>query len=329
MNKKMNLIMEGWRKFVNEAEVADPQAGQQLQKTIDLPVDQFRDQLDALVKQNPKALAVLKAGLLDGSPDDEKVSVVDTAVPVKNLIPTQNEIAYKQSLGGPFGPLQDPNKLREYLEGGSITVKGKPGSTNPVTAEGKYIIDGHHRWSSLFLINPKASLNVVDIKSPKLANDPMKYLKATHMAIAAQLGELPAASAGGINLLDTSVSLEQLKKAIMQDIDTGSNKKAVMSVFAKFGHRDINKISQLIYNNLNLMRAGNKPIANAPGRLSMPQTDDTKGGYKKNLSAGIVNFVDPANTKSQGIIQSKTASVQKESLKKIVRQVIRENLKRK
>lgn len=334
MSKNMNLLMENWRKFLNEDEATNAkirnqygQAAQQLQTFVDQefdsPVPEFRDKLNALLKTNPKVQVALKLGQKDGLPEDEKISVTDTSVPVKSLLPTQNEIAYAQSLGGPFGPLQKVDVLSAFLAGGAVTVKGKPGSTNPVTAEGKYIIDGHHRWSSLFLINSDASLNVVDLKSPKLAADPMKYLKVTHMAIGADVGKLPDAKAGGINLLDSSVSFEQLKQAIEKDINAGANKEAVLQAFAKSGQKDINQIAQRIYKNLEIMRAGNQPVANAPPRVSMPQTDDTKGRYKDILSTGILNYIDPKKAVTSA------APVQKESLEKIVRQVIRENLKRK
>ena len=53
----------------------------------------------AKIISDKKVQAVLKAGLADGDPDDDKLPYSKiSALPVKNLQPTQSEIGFDQSV---------------------------------------------------------------------------------------------------------------------------------------------------------------------------------------------------------------------------------------
>ena len=49
-------------------------------------------------QSDKKVLAILKAGLTDGKPSDEKFNVTNASYSAKDLKPTQNEIGAEESL---------------------------------------------------------------------------------------------------------------------------------------------------------------------------------------------------------------------------------------
>ena len=124
---------------------------------------------ESVAAVDDKVKAVLNIGLKDGDMKDEVINVTATNIPVMKLIPTQSQIGLLDSIGflaflcapGKIGKkgesLDQLVKITSYLSstpdlGGSI-----------VTANGKYIIDGHHRWSGLYMVNPAASIPCFDL----------------------------------------------------------------------------------------------------------------------------------------------------------------------
>jgi hypothetical protein len=306
MSKQMNLLMESWRKFVNEAETAavpDAATAQQLDNIVKMPYEQFVTQF-AKIAADPKVQAVLKYGLKDGQPNDEKLQIVQMNAKVSVLKPTQNEIDLGKSLGF---PLKDLNTFNTYKEGGIVA----PNKAKIVTAEkGKYIIDGHHRWSQVYCINPDTVIEAIDITIP--GADPTLYLKIVQMSIAADIQKIVVNKVDGTNLLTVD------DKTLMSFVQKNSIPEVVQSAGG------LDKLQSLIVTNKNKMKTGNQPVPGAPKRDFMPQTDDAKNWTTK-ASSGEINFKDTAKLAAAATVPS----VQKESLKKIVRQVIRENLKRK
>ena len=100
---------------------------------------------------DPKVQAVLKGGLADGDPNDDKLPYTRANIPVGDLKPTQKEIGFDQSV---LNNLTDQYGSLKSFFTGTANVGGPI-----VTYAGEYIIDGHHRWSQVFAANPKASAN--------------------------------------------------------------------------------------------------------------------------------------------------------------------------
>jgi hypothetical protein len=61
-----------------------------------------------------------------------------------------------------------------------------------------------------------------------------------------------------------------------------------MEIFASKGYKDINAINKLIWTNIQQLQQ-RKPVAGAPQRPIMPQTDPAKG-FADKLKKGLVNF---------------------------------------
>jgi hypothetical protein len=214
-NKQTKLLFENWREYLEE-QLPTKNSVNQVSKLVSLPyqefVAKFRQQIS-----DPKIMAVIKAGLQDGAPQqDDQIKVEEgVGVPIMQLSPTQNEVVFDKSLGGKFGPLQNPDLLQKMLNGGDVLVPAAPDATKfAVTAEKKYIIDGHHRWSSLFCINPKANILCIDLTFSKPLN-PLTYLKITQMAIAVDRGTITSAKGGGVKLTKTT-SMQKYQNRLQQ-----------------------------------------------------------------------------------------------------------------
>lgn len=177
---------------------------------------------------------------------------------VSGLKPTQNEIVLDKSLSY---PLQDPMTVKSYLSGGVVAVAGK----SIVTAGGgKFVIDGHHRWSQVYCINPDAKIKALDLP----ITDPIKALKATQIGIAAQIKKIPKSTGGGVNLF--TINEVALKKYV---VDTITDQ--VVQVFKLLGKGDTpDVIADYIWGNVELLKKNSKPVQGAPKRDLMPQTDD-------------------------------------------------------
>lgn len=201
-DKKFNLIIENWKKFLNEQEQIDPEAAQKLDKIVKLPYEQFVTQLKS-VASDPKVQAVLNAGLTDGLPDDEKMRIQQISPQVTKLKPTQNEIDMNGSLK--FAVKSVANLLDLLKDG-----EKAPGGNPIVTANGgTLVIDGHHRWSQVYCINPNATIKAVDLTlQGAKAED---YLKVMQLSIASDLKDVPVQTVKGTNLLDPSLSQEVLQ----------------------------------------------------------------------------------------------------------------------
>jgi hypothetical protein len=243
-------------------------------------VSSFVDQFKAIAS-DPKVQAILKAGTTDGKPEDEKVTYAKGNVAVKGLLPTQNEIGFDQSIAN---ILTDQYGSLKSILGGSANVGGPI-----VTYNGKYVIDGHHRWSQVYAANPNATMENLDIKGDL---PPTEILKLVHAAIAAKVGKVPSADPKGINILD-GISEKQVLDAVNSKLADSAK-----TIWAENGQKDNNAIAKYIYNNLKQLISKNKPVAGAPGRKDMPQTDvdgDATGKLGL-LQKGMINFKDPKSS---------------------------------
>jgi hypothetical protein len=232
---------------------------------------------------DPKVREFLKSGQQDGLSSEEKFTVSGGSIKCSQLIPTQNEIDLNKSLDY---PLKDANCCKTYLEGNNISIGGAP----IITFNGRYIIDGHHRWSQVYCINPNATMKVLNFK--KSGVGPTEMLKATQVAIAATTGTVAVQNVEGHNLLTLSPQI--IMKYVINNISDASAK-----VLAKTKEIAGKKIAL----NAQSMQQHNKPIAGAPARGVMPQTEGDLPGVIKALTSGIAQTIKPfskeVNTESK------------------------------
>lgn len=227
----------------------------------DKPYKEAVDFIDELVK-DPKLKFILSLGF-GGKFADYKLKLNKTTIPAYKLIPTQNEIGLDETLKYMMKGDNIENCFKD-----SVMIK-KP----IVTFQGTFIIDGHHRWSEIFVTNPNANLECVNIEGNL---SPLSMLKAVQATIGSNLGKLIIKDVEGKNLLKCSKSVIE---KYLQDIPEDTIKKL---------KKHYNDPITSIVNNCMELKTNNTPILGAPKRGDMPQTSkdpelfsDLKKGISK------------------------------------------------
>ena len=124
------------------------------------------------------------------------------SLPVKQLFPTQNEIGLTSSIKYAF-----EHGCKSYYNG-KPQLLGAP----IITLNKKYVLDGHHRWSQLYVFNPNAEILCYDFSS---SEEPLTVLRKMQGAIASVFGEIPSLDVKTeLNILD-----EQKKSEVENEIE--------------------------------------------------------------------------------------------------------------
>ncbi len=239
---------------------------------------------------DPKIQFLLKNGLNDGNLRDDNVKFNLKYIPCYKLRATQNEIDLDKSLSF---QLKTMTTQITQIEGGNVTIVGPI-----ITLNGKFVIDGHHRWSQPYCMNPKAKIAALNLERSDLSW--IDGLKAAQLSIAANLGTLPRADVSGQNLF--AIDKKKLVSYVMSKIT--DNVAMVMAlnenVQVKLG-RDITPstsiyemkraVAEYIWENIKVFKklaappAGAPPPANCSGRSFRPAPAPGCGGWRN--SGGI------------------------------------------
>ena len=279
-----------------------------LKKLILKEVDeqQFQSKLQKIFKQNYAGF-VAALGKFAADPkfrqfvkdsDAEKTKVTLTAIDVKKLIPTQNEIDVDKSL---VFPLTKAQAAAYALKGGTIKV-----ASPIIVFNGRFIVDGHHRWSQLYAVNKEAKIVAYNMTNPEIKT-PMDALKATQLAIiGAGATNIPKAEVKGKNLL-------RMDEATLKQYVVTKTTDDVAAVFNKMKQLDSKEaIGDYIWSNVAEMQQTSQPVSGAPGRGIMPQADAVPGGLGKTIA-----------TLQKGVPQ---VSAVAEQLRAMIKKVVKEEL---
>jgi len=174
-------------------EAPNPDLAKQIEELWNMSYEDFVTKLKVVAK-DPKLRAFLAAGKKDGAPGDEGVAVNPKTIAGSALSPTQSEIDLGNSIAWPF---KNPDTIAAFYAG------PWKGGDPIITAGGKWVIDGHHRWSSAMVFNPNVQLQCIDINIA----DPEMALKMTQAAIASTKGNVPTqAVKQGMNIYAMGVN---------------------------------------------------------------------------------------------------------------------------
>lgn len=191
------------------------------------------------------------------------------------LIPTQQNISLSKSLG----MIKEP--------GWSIKIINTPieaFDTPTVTYAGKYIIDGHHRWSKAYALNGgNSEIKVLNFP----AIDGVSWedmLKATQLAIVATNPNAKLVNeVGNDNMLHVS------KNEIQQFVISTICDEVVDALKAK-GYGDTKEaVAAKIGDNVVEMQHTSQPVKGAAPRSVMPQMDDS-GKAEAKLSTAVIDL---------------------------------------
>ena len=155
-----------------------------------------------------------------------------------------------------------------------------------ITYAGKYIIDGHHRWSKAYALNG-GDCTIKVLNFPAIDGVTWEdMLKATQLAI---VSSNPGASlvneVGNDNMLASSD--DEIKKFVIDNICD-----AVVDAMKAKGRGETKEaVADTVAKNVAEMRASSQPVAGAAPRSVMPQTDQAEGSTDK-LGKAVIDLTE-------------------------------------
>lgn len=272
------------------------------------------------------------------------VSVNPTTVNVSQMRPTQNIIAADGSLG--YILYKHPELIKSNVANafkGNVAING-----TPIITCGNYIVDGHHRWSQTYLLNPNATMQAIDIGGG--FNDKSQILKIVQIAIAnSELGQgkaLPLSNAeGGINLLGNP---GQAKKLMMDYIKKAPGRDVFAQTLYPYISQNQNQLEEgmapvntnqsggwnqqlasvCLYCGNNAANLSNLGTTNDPDRRYMPQTDKADGGIE-GVEVSLETLADDAKAQqpAQNVAENKKNNNMRLTESQL-RQIVRESAKK-
>lgn len=256
-----------------EKQQADGDMSVQLKHILDRlrGINNYEQYVSTLKGMKPIQVQLLQDLIGDGEFAKE-VKVQKGNLSVKLLHPTQQEIDVNNSLYYPLN--KNPNGPPSIVD---ILTGGQPFTINksPIIVykhEGKYyIIDGHHRWSQIFLLNPNAKMNIILFSTPKGTNEtPVDMLRDFQLVIKAVTGKVKISDANSkYNVY--KMSDDAIKNYVIE-VMTDDALKLWQSYK---GQEKATKetVADYIVKNADRLKKNNGPAEGAPRRNVMPQTD--------------------------------------------------------
>tara|TARA_B100000131_G_scaffold313882_1_gene349876 strand:+ start:768 stop:1679 length:912 start_codon:yes stop_codon:yes gene_type:complete len=270
---KYKLIVENFRKFIKEEEEKagyDASQAKSVESLLRSEYSSFVKNLKNKVESDPKFQNFLQMGLekYDGSASDDVVEVEEVDIPVKELYPTQNQIGLADSLG--WTSKNNPSgggKTAGLSAGAPADVGGRI-----ITADGTHIVDGHHRWSQVYLLNPEAAIPAYNFKIGGSGKD---ALKLAHLAIAAVDKGVPLQAADAeTDVYATKGDPDRIKQILDNPNVISDNLAKELQKAYEVSSREevVNKIAE---NAASLYDETKAAAGQGPVRALMPQTGGT------------------------------------------------------
>lgn len=214
------MIIEETRAALNESTKSRKRSLASLIFEDKIGIDISKGPSDAIAYLNgpgadKRVRTLLQAGTEDGNADDEAAKITEGSATIGGLVPTQVEIELTKSIGYPLAKF---DSLKKMISGG--VQKIGPEGNDKIVTSGNLIIDGHHRWSSLFSVaGPDGLIASINVELPE--KDAASVLAIVQTAIASTLdGPVPKAKAGGMNILGKSEN--EIADLILKAYESGS-----------------------------------------------------------------------------------------------------------
>lgn len=238
--------------------------------------EDFCNQLDFLTKQDdPKAQALFDTFRKGWKEEYSKIRVMERYVLVKNLRPTQNVIYARKSLKKFLsGEWRNSSDLLEKLLSKREARVDKSILRAIVVCEidgEQFIIDGHHRWSKIYLFNPEASMKAYVISNQTIfptSDDVLKFAQGTITSINGKSPIKNDQPMDDWNLYDMeekdfrSIVLSYISNKNLEIIENCKLTKGVVT--------DANSLCDYLWGNVKTMRK-EAEIATFHDRKYMPQ----------------------------------------------------------
>lgn len=261
-------------------------------------IDDYKQFVDTLAKLSAEQKQLFVDNFGDG--DAIKPDAKPATISVSKLLPTQNQVAAWNSLD------------RNLASDCSKYFSGVPDMGGDIlTFAGKYVIDGHHRWSQVFAFNPKAKIGCMNFKY-------QQETPITNVLKDFQAGCLASRGAGfelkggdGVNLF--TVSKEEIRKYIADRIKEPCWQSIVKAGKAK---DEQSAIDYLVRNIMLLQKKCQAHAATMPERQYMPQTAANTAPVMKQGITDMSEAMARRRAMVERIRRNRNASSMVESVKK-------------
>ena len=286
---KMKLLMEGWRKFLREEKEL-----QELDKgavyRLNDPNTPLATYVAVLKKYaaDPNFDALAVAGQTDGNPNDEQATVKPAVVKAASLTATQAEIGFGNSLADQVQNKYDATKTALGLNGTPIVMSSKSGPVPILVYNGKYVLDGHHRWSQIMMVNPTGEVKIDNLTGPAIDNEE-EALKTMQFAIAAMADKVVTKPFEGENLMQANE--QQVANFVLKNVTDEVLQLLVQA--QKIAKPDKQLAAKYIAGNLSVIK---KAAGKFSREKSMPQAGDSgvsQDAVNQALGTGKINFDAP------------------------------------
>lgn len=191
-----------------ESEKAKPLS--ELQELKSLPYRDFMQKLISKTKSNEFQSQIDK--LSKSTVDATDYGVIKSKYyKADNLIPTQSQIGLKETLSW----LSNKKSIREII----VDNKANLFNNNRILiANNKWIIDGHHRWSYVHMLNPRAEIPCININLP--GAKPEEILKDIQLSISSTYNDIYVRDVKieyNISQMDDNTIYDNVKKFLSQE----------------------------------------------------------------------------------------------------------------
>jgi len=282
---KLSELKKLVRSVIKEAEEEQPAANQPASTDNKggglVDINASPDQVLAAAAKIPQN--ILQAGKTDGNPTDEKITISPGTATANSLEPTQSEIGSAQSLDDQI--MDKYGNLDNTLNGNRVSSAG--GKFPILTFGGKYILDGHHRWSQFMATNPTATVDIADIKAPNV-DTPKEAINLAHVILFALYGKSPTKPFKGENLI--GMGADKIKDYVRKNIVDSALQKLTQA--KKIAKSDKELAAEFYAKNLAGLKGGQYP------RTVMPQPADAGDADQLTktpplAASGDVNYLNP------------------------------------
>lgn len=189
---------------------------------------------------------------------DSKLEGKIKKIKVSDLTPAQNEIFLDEII----------SNLLEKKKFVKKSLNGKLKDEEILVSSDNYIIDGHHKWASVFILNPDCKIRCTKINLP--LKESIKILKDLLEEI--NTGNQRQSGNFKYNIFDMVKSeRDDLKKSIVDIFKNKSgNEKKLLKLIKKRTNTDLHPLNFLIKNLYKLPTPDKKSY----DRIDMPQMSD-------------------------------------------------------
>jgi hypothetical protein len=266
-------------------------------------------EIEVLGQEKPIPLSkipttVAKIAVSSGRKDNDQVDDIamskKASIPVKDLKPAQTEIIKEKAFGMAI-------KFLDQGEWDGVDLEAIISSDN-------YIMDGHHRWAAVFLIDQNAKIagTVINLPGPALVSVLNIITKSMGRTGNPGQGDITTFTGKQFDPIITKALAEGVKG--QYPIPAEKVRAAMAKVPGANG--DVEKAKQLMIANADALPKQIMP--DAPDRVDMPVIGPDEVQKISNvIRNGIVDFTKPYSPSTQANLNESVSDMLNEAIKKI------------